>query len=340
MLFIEGYYILHRTLAIPLHRAVLLGEPVLLQGPRGAGKTTLVQREFPAHTYVTLDNAIDRSRARSDPRGFLAKLRGSTVIDDFHRAPELLPHLEEPRPLILVSCRRLAVPFETFALYPPTQAEREARQPLSMEILGRFAASAPAAFSAPLSDERSWIERDVRELIQVRDLDRFELFLGVAESRSGAVLDMQAIANECGLSHRTVERWVGVLDACFQTMRLPASSLDFNRRLIQSPKLHFLNSESFESRAVSEIYRNARHSGLAPDLSYWRDSNGFEIPLIIQTGVAPPMPVMIVAEPNPTDVAKLNRWMELAEVRQGAIIAQRAGKLPRKGIVSYSIGQL
>ena len=334
---------LHRTLAVPLRRASLLGEPVLVHGPRGAGKSALLLHEFPAHAYVALDDATDRARARSDPRGFLARLRGPAVIDDLHRAPELIPHISGPRPLILASSRRLQLPFETFELYPPTQAERERRPPVSLEMLGRFAPSVGQASSPPETAQvpnQSWLERDVRALINVHDLDRFESFLRFAVSRSGAILDQQLIADECGLSHRTVTRWLGVLSACFLTLRLPASGIDFGRRLIRSPKLHFLEGACLESRAVSEIYRNARHAGLAPELSYWRDSNGFEIQLIVQTDGAPMMPVCIAATPNPSDVARLHRWMDLAGVRQGAIIAQTAGQLRRERILSYSIAQL
>ena len=332
-----------RTLAVPLHRVAMLDEPVLVHGPRGSGKSALLRREFPAHTYVALDDAADRARARVDPRGFLAKLRGPSVIDDLHRAPELMAHLPASRPLILASSRRLKLPFETFELYAPTRAEREGRIPLPLETLGRFTPPAEPRASAselPNLRNRLWLDRDVRDLINVHDLDRFETFLRHAEARSAAVLDQQAIADECRLSHRTVTRWLAVLDACFVTIRLPPSTLDFGRRLVRSPKLHFLESACLESQTVSEIYRNARHAGLIPDLTYWRDSNGFEIPLIVQTGTATPMPVCITETPNPSDVARLHRWMDLAGVQQGAIVARRSGQLRRRGIVSYSIGQL
>ena len=338
-----GNNILNRRLAVPLHRAALLGEPVLVQGPRGAGKTALLRREFPGHTYVPLDEAADRMRARSDPRSFLAKLRGPAVIDDLQRAPELLPHLSAPRPLILASSRRLQLPVTTFELYPPTNAEREGRSPVSLDMLGRFAPAtrrATGPFNTSHVPNRSWIDRDVRDMIQVRDLDRFELFLRTAESASGAVLDMQAIGKQCGVSHRTVTRWFEVLSACFKILRLPASSLDFGRRLFRGPKLHFFDSDCFESRAVLEIYSNTRHAGEDPNLSYWRDSNGFEIQLIVEANGMPPMPISIATNPNPLDMARLHRWMALARVEQGAIITHRTGQLPRKGIASYSIAQL
>ena len=103
---------------------------------------------------------------------------------------------------------------------------------------------------------------------------------------------------------------------------------------MRSPKIHFFDSACLESRAVWEIYCNARHAGIVPDLSYWRDSNGFEIPLIVQRETAPIMPVCIAASQT------RRMWPGCTGVRQGAIIAQAAGQLQRKGILSYSIAQL
>ena len=332
---------MNRILSLPLHRASLLADPVLVHGPRGAGKTDLLRREFPAHTYIALDDPADRQRARSDPQAFLARLRGPAIIDDLQRVPELWPYIPAARRLILASSVKLSLPIETFELYPPTQAEREGRAPMSLEMLGRFA---PAKIACgprpPPPPNRSWLHRDVHNLVLLRDLDRFEFFLRNAESRSGQVLDMQAIANECDLSHRTVTRWLEVLDACFVTFRLPASTLDFGRRLVRSPKLHFFDSASVESQAIAQLYCNARHTGHTPDLTYWRDSNGSEMSLIVGTDSAPLMPVYIASEPDPPGAARLRRWMNLAGVHQGAIISQKAGRLSRGGILSYAVSQL
>jgi len=153
-------------------------------------------------------------------------------------------------PTDLASSARLRLPFESFVLYPPTQGRARAPPPVSLEMLGRFAPSVGQASSPPETAQvpnQSWLERDVRALINVHDLDRFESFLRFAVSRSGAILDQQLIADECGLSHRTVTRWLGVLSACFLTLRLPASGIAFGRRLIRSPKLHFLEGACLES---------------------------------------------------------------------------------------------
>lgn len=331
---------LHRTLAIPLLRAAMRGRPAILQGPRGSGKTTLARREFPAHAYFTLEDPGLRALARSRPGEFWARLRGPAIVDDAHRAPELLRQLPEARPLLLLSSRRLRLPLETFDLYAPTEAERAARPPLSLEMLGHFAPAPATRAPAPLPPNRSWLYRDVRELIHVRDLDRFERFHACAVARSAHVLDQQALATEAGVSHATVARWLRVLDDCFQTLRLLPSDLDFGRRLVRSPKLHLLDSPSVESRAVWALFQNARHLGSDPRLTYWRDSNGFEIELVVDIEGAPPMPVSIAAQPTPAHLARLHRWMQLAGVARSALISEHS-HTPRRGpVVGYSLGQL
>lgn len=346
MIFFRWFYMLYRMIALPLHRAVQSGRPVLLQGPRSAGKTTLLEREFPGHTYVSLDAAVDRLRAREDPERFVGRLRGPAIIDDAHRAPELAAWLVESGfdgPLVLVSSRRLALPVETLELYGPTLAEREGRPPVSLEMLGRFAPAARMARAAhpEWAVRRGFVEHDVRDLVRIHEPDRFSAFLLAVEGQSGEILDQQAIADETGLAHRTVARWLAVLEACFQVLLLPAAvGFRFGRRLVRSPKLHLLASEVFESRVISEIYRNAHHGGERPALSHWRDSNGFSIPLVVEAEAAGPMPVGIAENPTPAEAGGVRRWMQLARVTQGALIGGTRAGPKAGGVVRYSVDQL
>jgi len=340
---------LARALAIPLHRAAQLAAPVLVQGPRSAGKTTLLRREFPAHTYLPLDDAALRQRARQDPATFLAHLRGPAFVDDLHRAPELAAYLAAHPPahpaaqrLMLASSRRLALPVTTFELYPPTPAELERRPPLSLAMLGHFV---PAPISPPPSypawpATRSYLDHDLAALVQVRDRDQFERFAHTAAARSGQILDQQSLARECHISHRTAVRWLAVLDLCFASLRLPPAPLPLGRRLHRAPKLHFHASENFESRAITTLYRNACHAGLSPRFHYWKDSNGLEIPLVLMEESAPPLPVVPLAEPHPVAEARLRRWMLLARVDHGALITSRPGPSRRGGIRRYALDQL
>lgn len=336
---------LERHLAIPLRRAVHLNEPVLLQGPRGAGKTTLLRREFPNHLYIDLALPADRARARRDPRGFLARLRAPSIIDEAHRAPELLSLFETdppPQPLILASSLRLRLAIETLELQPPTHAERQRRPALPLEILGRFAPSKPSsAAELPAFPLPGPSPADIHSLVSVHDLDRFHEFLAFARQRTACVLDQQALAREAAISHRTAVRWLQVLDTCFLTLRLPPLDNAFGRRLVRRPILHFLDSPEFASHAVAEVYRNAVHNGPQPQLRYWRDSNGFEIPLILDDGVRL-VPFGITTNPNPAVESALRRWMQLASCAEAAILTRHPGPPGRREgrLLRYGITQL
>lgn len=336
---------LHRHLSVPLHRTAHSNETVLVQGPRGAGKTTLLRRDFPGHSYSSLDDAGDRARARQSPGAYLAKFRGPAIVDDLHRAPELVSWLAEqavPYPIVFASSRRLRLPMPTLELHPPTTAERHRRPALSLEMLGRFVPARPVATAEypRWNGSRGFLENDVRDLVSVHDMDLFERFLEAARRQSGGVLDQQSLANDCGVSHRTAVRWIAVLDTCFLILRLAPADFEGGRRLVRRPKLHFLDGGPFESRVVSELYRNAQHAGEAAELRYWRDSNGLEIPLVIQQERAALMPVSIAEVATPREAARLRRWMDLAGVAQGALVSDREGPGRSGHIQRYALAQL
>jgi len=193
--------ILERHLTIPLLRAVQERQPTLLQGPRGSGKTTLLRRELPGYVYAALDDAADRAKARRDPAGFIARLRGPAVIDDVQRAPELVRYLTEDRPqlpLVIAASVRLPLEMTSFELYGPTRAERQRRPALPLEMLGRFV----PAIRGECGEVPTWprthrhFDQDVRGLVDVHDLDQFEEFLRLARARSGELLHQQEMARE------------------------------------------------------------------------------------------------------------------------------------------------
>ncbi len=329
--------ILARHIAIPLQRAAQDGSPVLLQGPRGAGKSTLLRQEFPERLYIDLDDTADRAAARRDPDAFLPRLRRPTVIDNLQRAPELIGHLQSHRieqPIVFASSIRLRLPVETLELHAPTRAERQRRPAMPLHMLGRFVPSSPFTvdlFPAWPSD-RSRLHQDVRQLLTLDDPDRFDRLIELIEASTGQLLHQQELARQIGVAHRTVVRWLQVLDACFLTLRLDPWDAAFHRRLVRRPKLHWLGaSASFETEVVTEIYRNACHAGLTPGLHYWRDSNGLEVPLLLSSDpAAEPVPIGIAESPNPATESRLQRWMDLAGVSQGALIGRRTPLLERR----------
>lgn len=328
---------LARHMAIPLQRAAQDGSPALVQGPRGAGKSTLLRQEFPDRLYIDLDAAADRTAARRDPAAFLARLRRPAILDNLQRAPEIVRYLQDTAidlPIVFASSIRLTLSLATLELHPPTRAERQRRPALPLPMLGRFVPSAPfpgePAPAWPLQAPR--LHQDVRQLVNLDDPDRFESFLAVVEATTGQPLQQQELARQIGVSHRTVVRWLDILDSCFLTLRLQPWDDGLGRRLVRRPKLHWLGSSaSFETEVVTEIYRNACHAGLTPGMRYWRDSNGLEVPLLLDADpAADPVPIGIAEAPNPATEARLLRWMDLAGVSQGALIGRTAPLLERR----------
>jgi len=340
---------LRRHLAVPLRRAALMDAPLLLQGPRGAGKTTLVRRELSSRLYITLDDPADRASARSDPARFLARLRRPTVIDEFQRAPELIRHLRIAPislPVAFVSSLKLSLPVETLELHPPTRAELERRPAMPLELLGRFVPAAPRQplESAPWVQNREFLWKDIPLLVQAHEPDLIERLFDLIAARSGAPLDRQALARELCVAHRTVARWLDALDACFATLSLAPLDLPLGRRLVRRRKLHVhAATSSFETEVVSEIYRNARHAGLDPELRYWRDSNGREVALVLRIEPeSPPVPVAIEAIPSRRDLEWLKRWIQLAGLPAAAIVTRVPAppELRTSRVLCYTSAQL
>jgi uncharacterized protein len=320
---------LPRHLAIPLHRAVQAGGPVLVQGPRGAGKTTLLRKEFPGHLYIDLSEIGPREEARRDPSGFLRRLRREAILDEAHRVPELIAHLEQPgeqAALLLASPMRTETRLPRFTLYPPTGAELRRRPALPLRVLGRFEAKDAGGIAVP-GWERSetFLDRDVSSLVRVHERDRFERFLAKARERGGMVLDLQELARDAEVAHRTAVRWMAALETCFEALLLRPLDESFGRRRARRPKLHTLGTRgNRDSTVFWELYRNACHEGADAEFRYWRDSNGFEVPLVIVDAEGGMLPVG-------HDEQSVARWIKLAGVPAGAVIVEpNAGKSAAK----------
>lgn len=336
---------LPRHLAIPLHRMVGAGESVVLAGPRGAGKTTLVRKEFPGHVYVTLEERSAREAAQRDAVRFLRGLRREAIVDEAQRAPGLWEAAEAVAfPAIFVSAWRVRTALPVLELYPPSRAELQRRNPLALGVLGRFEAQEMTGVAGEAGEwSLDFLEKDLPRLLQVADQDLFARYMELVAARSGAVLNQLQMAQELGVSHRTVVRWQEVLERCFQVGLVPAAREGYGRRLLRAPKLHAWWAKGcFESEVVLELYRNARHAGVDLQMAYWRDSNGLEISLLVEAEGVPQTPVLIAEGASAGMEARLGRWQALSGVRHGALITRRKvlGGRPGGGYARYTLGQL
>jgi len=306
--------------------------PVLtLTGPRQSGKTTLSRMAFPDRPYVSLENPAQREFAQEDPVAFLARYRDGAIFDEVQRVPQIFSYLqglvdEDPRPgrFLLTGSQNLAlVDGVTQSLAGRTTLTE--LLPLSLTEIRRFP-DPPADLDTllwqggyPRIYERSlpahewladytatYVERDVRQLIQIGDLLLFQTFLRLCASRTGQILNLSSLANDCGISQPTARSWLSVLEASYIVFRMPPFFANLGKRLIKAPKLYFydtglaaslLNVETprqlgvhplrgalFETWVVAEVAKAHLHRGHRPRLAFYRDRSGLEIDLILEKG--------------------------------------------------------
>jgi hypothetical protein len=304
---------------------------VVITGPRQSGKTTLARQVFPTHTYVLLESPDERRRLSEDPRGFLAAHPDGAVLDEVQRVPELLSYLQgtvdddqRPGRFILTGSQQfgllagitqsLAGRAAMLELLPFSAAE------LSVGNWGRanLAQSIWRGSYPPIHDRgldpaawfrnyvTTYVERDVRQLVNVRDLLSFETFLRMCAARCGQLVNLSGLASDCGISHNTARAWLSVLEASYIVRLLPPHYRNFSKRLIKSPKLYFLDpglaawlleirtaeqlaahpmrGPLFETWVYSELLKAAANRADRPALFFWRDRAGLEIDFIIDRG--------------------------------------------------------
>ncbi len=336
---------IQRTLQRYLKRDASYYPVLTLTGPRQSGKTTLAKATFPQHEYVSLEEKDLRTFAQEDPRGFLQRYKSTVIIDEIQRVPNLFSYIQtmvdaHPAPgqfvltgsqnfLLMESVSqslagRSAVlhllPFERAELEGQIRSEQitgatlfniERSSPDPWEILYR--GFYPRIHDQAIPPEiwledyiRTYIERDVRTLINIGDLATFERFLSLTAGRTGQILNYTSLANDCGIALDTAKRWLSLLVTSFIVFLLQPHYQNFNKRIVKSPKLYFhdtglacrlLGIKSadqarthpqrgalFENLIISECYKAYTHQRQQPPLYFWRDQTGHEIDLIVEEG--------------------------------------------------------
>lgn len=302
---------------------------VTVTGPRQSGKTTLCRAVFPSLRYVSLEPLDTREFARTDPRGFLRSVSEGAVIDEVQHVPELLSYLQgevderpDPGRFILTGSQQFALSQAVSQSLAGRTAVLELLPP-SLDELRRFDnaptdlwttlwnGAYPRIFQADipadrwLSDyERTYVERDVRQVLQVGDLVTFSRFLRLAAGRTGQELNTVALASDAGVSNHTARSWLSVLEASYLVFRLSAHHTNHRKQQVKAPKLHFFDSglvclllgirtpeqlvlhplrgRVFESWVASELYKAATNAGEKPRLTHYRESRGAEVDLLVE----------------------------------------------------------
>ncbi|MBU0482670.1 MAG: ATP-binding protein [Proteobacteria bacterium] len=304
---------------------------VVVTGPRQAGKTTLCRAAFPAKAYVSLESMDTRDYARNDPRGFLAEYHAGAIIDEIQNVPELAGYLqtevdEKPTPgrFILTGSQHFGISqtvSQTLAgrsgmlvLLPPDWEELRLFPAVPEDLYSLlWQGSYPRIYDRNIPADlwladytMTYIQRDVRQVLNVGDLSSFSGFLKLCAGRTAQEINLSVLGGDAGVSHNTARTWLSVLEASYLVFRLPAWHANIRKQVVKAPKLHFLDSglvcyllnirepeqlrhhplrgAVFESWVVSEVYKTLVHRGEQPDLYHYRESRGVEVDLLVNRG--------------------------------------------------------
>lgn len=303
---------------------------VTVFGPRQAGKTTLVRMTFPDKLYYSLEDPDVRMAADTDPRGFLSDLSEGAILDEIQRLPALLSYIQgivdrtkKPGMFILTGSHQpelhqtvsqtLAGRTAVLTLLPFSLRElrtyRKDWAPFELIVKGAY----PRIHEEGLRPIRffngylqTYVERDVRALINLRDLRTFQQFLTLVAGRIGQVVNYSSLSNDVGVSATTVKTWISVLKASFVVFELPPFFENIRKRVVRSPKIYFsdyglaafllgietpeqlsrdpLRGGLYENLLILDVLKNRLNSGKRPEMFFYRDTHGNEVDLIIKHG--------------------------------------------------------
>ena len=342
-------------------RNLLRGFPIVtLTGPRQSGKTTLARAVFKNKPYASLEEPDLRQAASEDPRSFLARFPKGAVLDEVQRCPGILSYLQtrvdtDGRMGLYIltgsqqfglmsgitqslAGRTAFVELLPFATRELTGAGKLPANIDAMMLTGGYPpiydrALEPASwYSAYVT---AYVERDVRQMLQIHELETFQRFVRLCAGRTGQLLNFSSLATECGITHNTAKAWISVLEASYLIFFLRPHSVNFNKRMIKMPKLYFydaglaawllgiktteqiithpLRGNIFETFIISELIKSKLNFGEKPSFFFWRDSNGNEVDLIVEQGINL-MPIEIKSGRTLTHeaFAGLEKWRTLA----------------------------
>ncbi|MDQ2719467.1 MAG: ATP-binding protein [Bacteroidota bacterium] len=305
--------------------------PILgITGPRQSGKTTLLRHIFKDFTYVSLENPDARTFATDDPNGFLKKYDSNVILDEVQRVPALFSYIQtlvdeskKTGQFILSGSQNfhllnnitqtLAGRVALFKLLPLDFNELKNEHLLAPSypdacLRGFY----PAIFDRDIDPPvfysnyiNTYLEKDVTELINIRDINSFRTFIALCASRAGQLLNLTSLANDCNISQPTAKAWLSILESSYVVFLLQPYHENFNKRLVKSPKLYFfdtgllchllnirnsgemeenrLKGNIFENMVIAEYQKKNFHQYLHQNFYFWQDSNNHEIDLLIKT---------------------------------------------------------
>ncbi|HAR37344.1 MAG: AAA family ATPase [Bacteroidetes bacterium GWD2_45_23] len=302
---------------------------ITITGPRQSGKTTLLRKVFNQLPYYSLENLDTRRFALNDPVGFLSEHSEGMILDEVQNAPSLLSYIqglvdENPKKRFVLSgssqfsvikqiTQSLAGRTGVLELLPLSY--REVKEMADQETLDSILLKGfyPALYAGKNiytlfypSYVKTYLERDVRDLLQIKDMMQFQIFLRLCAGRIGSLFNASELSGEVGVSANTIKSWLSVLQASYIITLLPPFYENTRKRLTKTPKLYFcdtglacyllgiereqqlardkMRGHLFENFIVSEALKSRYNQGKESNLYFYRDSNGVEVDLLLKNG--------------------------------------------------------
>ncbi|TKS56819.1 ATP-binding protein [Mesohalobacter halotolerans] len=302
-----------------------------IMGPRQSGKTTLCQMLKPTYTYVNLEDISLRSFAKNDPKGFLETYKNGVIIDEIQYVPELFSYLQVYTDQRQINGEYLITGSQHFSLSQHISQSLAGRislfhlLPLSLTELkqGHYNCDNWEDYVVNGAYPRKWIndidpveyygnylntyiERDVRMLKNIMNLDLFQKFIKLLAGRIGQLFNQSSLGNELGLDNKTINSWMSLLEASFIAFRLSPYHTNFNKRIVKTPKVyfydtgllayllgirsaedvkvHFAKGQLFENFIILEKVKSTFNYKTHESYYFWRDSSGNEVDLLIEDG--------------------------------------------------------
>ncbi len=318
---------INRQLVSTLNQLIQQYPILAVTGPRQSGKTTLIRTILKEYQYVSLEDLDNRSFAREDPGGFLDRYDTKVIIDEAQRVPKLFSYLQTRvddaqimGQYILSGSQNFhlmdsisqslsgrvgilkLMPFDTYELSQEKLLSKDWKSQLLKGFYPRIYAR-KINYSVFYSNYiQTYIDRDVRSLTNVHDLGLFRKFIHLCAGRIGQLLNLNSLANKCGITSPTAKKWLSILETSYIIYLLPPYHENFNKRIVKSPKLYFYDTglasfllghrkisdlhdlsalgNLFENFIIGDIIKKNYHQNTLHEYWFWRDSNGHEIDLL------------------------------------------------------------
>ncbi len=302
---------------------------ITLTGPRQSGKTTLIKNAFPNLPYVLLETPDVRERAQEDPKSFLGKYPDGAIFDEVQNVPELFSYLQgvvddndkirfvlsgSQNFLLLekitqsLAGRTAILKLLPFSLEELKNTRYEIRNSLEYVFKGSY----PRLYDKDIPVQlfysdylQTYVERDVRTIKNIGNLNTFRRFLQLCAGRTGQILNLDSLATDTGISLNTAKSWLSILEASYIVYLLQPHHKNFSKRLVKRPKiyfydtglacnllkiasvdqldLHYLKGNLFENFVINELLKTKLNNGQIPNLYFWRDNHGTEIDCLVET---------------------------------------------------------